>query len=45
MIEKLLELVRGRQGHFQFECGHHGDLWLELERLCMYPREIQAFAA
>jgi orotate phosphoribosyltransferase len=45
MIEKLLELVRGRQGHFQFESGHHGDLWLELERLCMHPREIQAFAA
>jgi len=45
MLEKLLELVRGRQGHFQFESGHHGDLWLELETLCMHPREIQAFAA
>ena len=45
MIEKLLALVRGRQGHFQFESGHHGDLWLELETLCMHSREIRPFAA
>jgi orotate phosphoribosyltransferase len=45
MIEKLLELVRGRQGHFQFESGHHGDLWLELETLCTHSREIRPFAA
>lgn len=44
MIEKLLALVQGRQGHFQFESGHHGDLWLELETLCMHSREIQTFA-
>jgi orotate phosphoribosyltransferase len=45
MIENLLELVRGRQGHFQFESGHHGDLWLELETLCLHSRDVQPFAA
>jgi orotate phosphoribosyltransferase len=27
------------------ESGHHGDLWLELETLCLRSREIQPFAA
>ncbi len=45
MKEKLLSLVQGRQGHFKFESGHHGDLWLELETLCLHSREIRSFAA
>jgi orotate phosphoribosyltransferase len=45
MEEKLLSLVGGRQGHFQFESGHHGDLWLELETLCLHSRMLQPFAA
>jgi orotate phosphoribosyltransferase len=45
MKQDLLELVQGRQGHFQFESGHHGDLWLQLEALCLHAREIQPFAA
>jgi orotate phosphoribosyltransferase len=44
MTENLLSLVRGRQGHFQLESGHHGDLWIQLETLCLRPREIKAFA-
>ena len=43
MKQDLLELVQGRQGHFQLESGHHGDLWLPLETLCLHPREIQPF--
>ena len=43
MKQDLLELVQGRQGHFQFESGHHGDLWLQLEALCLHPREMQPF--
>ena len=43
MDDKILSLVRGRQGHFQLESGHHGDLWLELEALCLRPRELQPF--
>jgi orotate phosphoribosyltransferase len=45
MKEKLLSLVRGRPGHFQFESGHHGDLWLELETLCLRSHKLQPFAA
>jgi orotate phosphoribosyltransferase len=43
MNEDVLALVEGRRGHFQLESGHHGDLWLQLEMLCLHPGEIQAF--
>jgi orotate phosphoribosyltransferase len=45
MKEHLLSLLRGRQGHFLLESGHHGDLWFQLETLCLHSREIRAFAA
>ncbi|HMD06369.1 MAG TPA: phosphoribosyltransferase family protein [Candidatus Acidoferrum sp.] len=45
MEENLLSFFRARQGHFRLESGHHGDLWLELETLCLHPQEIQIFAA
>ena len=45
MKENLLSLMRGRQGHFLLESGHHGDLWFHLETLCLHSREIQPFAA
>ena len=44
MEEQLLSLVSGRRGHFQFESGHHGDLWFQLETLCQHSRQIQSFA-
>jgi orotate phosphoribosyltransferase len=43
MKRDLLSLVSGRQGHFQFESGHHGDRWLRLETLCLHSRAIQPF--
>src|SRR5258708_11580011 len=45
MKEHLFSFVRGRQGHFRLESGHHGDLWLQLETLCLHSREIRPFAA
>ena len=45
MKEHLLSLVRERQGHFLLESGHHGDLWYQLETLCLRSREIRPFAA
>jgi orotate phosphoribosyltransferase len=45
MKENFLSLVRGRQGHFRLESGHHGDMWFELETLCLDSREIRPFAA
>jgi orotate phosphoribosyltransferase len=44
MKETLLSLARGRQGHFKLESGHHGDLWLQLEALCLDTREIRPLA-
>jgi orotate phosphoribosyltransferase len=44
-MKDLISFVQGRQGHFRLESGHHGDLWLQLETLCMRSREIQPFAA
>lgn len=45
MNEKLLSRVRGRKGHFKLESGHHGDLWFQLETLCLDSRAIQPLAA
>jgi orotate phosphoribosyltransferase len=45
MSADVLSLVRGRQGHFLLESGHHGDLWFQLETLCLHSREIRSFAA
>jgi len=43
--ESFLSFVRARHGHFKLESGHHGDLWLDLETLCVHSREIRPFAA
>ena len=45
MQEKVLELIAGRRGHFLYESGHHGDLRLDLELLCVRPRLVQTVAA
>jgi orotate phosphoribosyltransferase len=45
MQQEVLELLSGRQGHFLLESGHHGDLWLDLETLCLQPKRAQAVAA
>jgi len=39
----LASLLRRRTGHFEYESGHHGDQWLELERLCLEPAALQVF--
>ncbi len=44
MDDHLLSFVRGRRGHFRFESGHHGDVWFDLETLCLNSREIRVFA-
>jgi orotate phosphoribosyltransferase len=45
MQEQVLELLSARKGHFLLESGHHGDLWLDLESLCLRPRRVQMLAA
>jgi orotate phosphoribosyltransferase len=45
MKDELLSLVAARKGHFKFESGHHGDLWLNLELLCLEPGRVRTLAA
>jgi len=33
----VLDLLSARKGHFFLESGHHGNLWLDLELLCLRP--------
>lgn len=39
------EIISARHGHFVFESGHHGDVWLELERLCLQPEKVRPLVA
>ena len=39
--EDLFQLVGGRRGHFLYESGHHGELWLDLETLCRNPGALR----
>lgn len=42
--DEILRLAAARRGHFLLESGHHGDLWLDLELLCLDPQRIQPLA-
>jgi orotate phosphoribosyltransferase len=44
VLDTVLERLTARRGHFLLESGHHGDLWLDLETLCLEPRAAQALA-
>jgi orotate phosphoribosyltransferase len=43
--EDLLSLLAARKGHFRYESGHHGDLWLEIPRLYLRPDRLRPLAA
>lgn len=43
--KSVLDLLSARRGHFLLESGHHGDLWLDLETLCLQPQRVQEIAA
>lgn len=36
-------LVAARKGHFLLESGHHGNLWLDLDRLLLRPRLLAPY--
>jgi len=38
-------LLPSARGHFKLESGHHGDLWLDVERLCLHVPPVEAFAS
>jgi orotate phosphoribosyltransferase len=37
-------LLSPRHGHFLLESGHHGERWLNLERLCLHPDCVSPLA-
>jgi orotate phosphoribosyltransferase len=43
--DEIVRLLEARRGHFLLESGHHGDLWLELDRLFARPARLEPFAA
>jgi orotate phosphoribosyltransferase len=42
--EQVAELLPEREGHFVFESGHHGRVWLDLELLFLHPERVQPLA-
>ena len=45
MPDEILSLFAARSGHFRFESGHHGDLWLEIPPAYIRPRSLRPHAA
>jgi orotate phosphoribosyltransferase len=43
--DKVSKILSARSGHFLLESGHHGNLWLDLESLCLHPSRVQPLAA
>jgi orotate phosphoribosyltransferase len=41
----LLSIVAARRGHFRYESGHHGNLWLDLDRMFDEPARLRPFVA
>ncbi|HEY7057232.1 MAG TPA: GNAT family N-acetyltransferase [Vicinamibacterales bacterium] len=44
-VHSLLDLVAARRGHFRYESGYHGALWLDLDALFADPVRIDPFVA
>lgn len=42
--DQVDRLLCRRAGHFALESGHHGELWLDLERLFLDPRRVEPLA-
>ena len=42
---ELLAAARAQRGHFRYESGHHGDLWLDLDTLFVDARRTARWAA
>jgi orotate phosphoribosyltransferase len=45
MLDDLFTLMAARRGHFLLESGHHGELWLDVDRLFTRPERIRPLAA
>ncbi len=45
MLDDLMNLMAARRGHFLLESGHHGELWLDVDRMFRRPRQLQPLIA
>jgi orotate phosphoribosyltransferase len=43
--QDVREAVAARRGHFRYESGHHGDLWLDLDGLFVDARRVHDLAS
>jgi orotate phosphoribosyltransferase len=43
--QEVLDTLAAARGHFVYESGHHGDLWLDLEALFVDARRARGWAA
>jgi orotate phosphoribosyltransferase len=42
MQQELIDLLGAtRHGHFRFESGHHGDVWLDIEPIFLRPADLR----
>lgn len=39
----IMHLFAAQSGHFCYESGHHGNLWLDLDSLFLHPSRLQPF--
>lgn len=42
-LDDLLACMAARRGHFALESGHHGELWLDVDRLFVQPALLEPF--
>jgi orotate phosphoribosyltransferase len=45
MHDELFSIMAARRGHFRLESGHHGELWLDVDRLFVQPDRVRPMAA
>jgi orotate phosphoribosyltransferase len=45
LCKELLDAVAASRGHFLYESGHHGDLWLNLDALFVDARRARSWAS
>jgi orotate phosphoribosyltransferase len=45
MSGDLMSLMGARRGHFRFESGHHGQLWLDPDLLLRRPARLRPYVA
>ncbi len=45
IVQTMLNAVAAARGHFRYESGHHGDLWLNLDSLFVDARQMRRWVS